>query len=145
MADFNVDFSSMDGLIKSLEGLDLFDEEMQSKMLNAGADRLMGTIREEANRSGYQLQRISSKLSKGRKIKKDKNGNYYMTVTVSGKNDRGERNATVTFVLNYGRSEKYGRIHGSYFWTRAVNRTEKTVQGVYEDIVTEELKERGLT
>lgn len=145
MADFNVDFSSMDGLIKSLEGLDMFDEDMQSKMLNAGADRLMGTIREEANRSGYQLKRISSKLSKARKIKKDKNGNYYMTVTVSGKNERGERNATVAFVLNYGRSEKYGKIQGSYFWTRAVNRTEKTVQGVYENIVTEELRERGLT
>ena len=145
MASFDVDFSSMDSMIKSLEDLDLFDEGMQTKMLNAGADKLMETIREEANRSGFQLKRISSKLSKGRKIKKDRDGNYYMTVTVGGKNERGERNATVAFVLNYGRSEEYGKIHGSYYWTRAVNRTEKTVQGVYEDIVTEELKERGLT
>lgn len=145
MAEFDVDFSSMDSLIKSLEGLDMFDEDMQSKMLNAGADHLIKTIQEEATRSGYQLKRISSKLSKGRKIKKDKNGNFYTTVTVAGKNERGERNATVAFVLNYGRSEEYGKIQGSYYWTRAVNRTEKTAQGVYEDIVTEELKERGLT
>lgn len=144
MAEFDVDLSSMDSLIRSLEGLDLFDEDMQGKMLGAGADHLIATIRDEATRSDYQLKRISSKISKGRKIRRDKNGNYYMTVTVSGKNERGERNATVAFVLNYGRSEKYGRISGSYYWTRAVNRTEKTVQGVYEDIVTEELKERGL-
>lgn len=143
MAEFS--FDGIDDLIKSMQKADLFDEETQSKMLNAGADHLTKTIREEASRSGYQLRRISSKLSKSRKIKKDKNGNFYTTVTVSGNNDRGERNATVAFVLNYGRSEKYGRIQGSYFWTRAVNRTEKTVQGVYEDIVTEELKERGLT
>ena len=145
MAEFDVDFSSMDNLIRSLEEMDLFDEDMQSKMLNAGADHLMDTIRKEAGSSGYRLSRISSKLSKSRKIKKDKNGNYFTSVTVTGKNERGERNATVAFVLNYGRSEKYGKIEGSYYWTRAVNRTEKSLQGVYEDIVTEELNERGLT
>lgn len=145
MAEFDVDFSSIDNLIRSLEEMDLFDEDMQSKMLNAGADHLMDTIRKEAGSSGYRLSRISSKLIKSRKIKKDKNGNYFTSVTVTGKNERGERNATVAFVLNYGRSEKYGKIEGSYYWTRAVNRTEKSLQGVYEDIVTEELNERGLT
>lgn len=145
MAEFDVDFSSIDHLIRSLEEMDLFDEDMQSKMLNAGADHLMDTIRKEAGSSGYRLSRISSKLIKSRKIKKDKNGNYFTSVTVTGKNERGERNATVAFVLNYGRSEKYGKIEGSYYWTRAVNRTEKSLQGVYEDIVTEELNERGLT
>lgn len=145
MAEFDVDFSSIDNLIRSLEEMDLFDEDMQSKMLNAGADHLMDTIRKEAGSSGYRLSRISSKLIKSRKIKKDKNGNYFTSVTVSGKNERGERNATVAFVLNYGRSEKYGKIEGSYYWTRAVNRTEKSLHGVYEDIVTEELNERGLT
>lgn len=145
MAEFDVDFSSIDNLIRSLEEMDLFDEDMQSKMLNAGADHLMDTIRKEAGSSGYRLSRISSKLIKSRKIKKDKNGNYFTSVTVTGKNERGERNATVAFVLNYGRSEKYGKIEGSYYWTRAVNRTEKSLQGVYEDIITEELNERGLT
>lgn len=145
MAEFDVDFSSIDNLIRSLEEMDLFDEDMQSKMLNAGADHLMDTIRKEDGSSGYRLSRISSKLIKSRKIKKDKNGNYFTSVTVTGKNERGERNATVAFVLNYGRSEKYGKIEGSYYWTRAVNRTEKSLQGVYEDIVTEELNERGLT
>lgn len=143
MAEFDVDFSSMDNMIKSLKGLDMFDEDMQRKLLNAGADFLVRTISEEAGRSDYHLKRISSKLSKSRTIKRDKDGNYYVTVTVNGKNDRGERNATVAFVLNYGRSEKYGRIQGSYYWTRAVKRTEKNVQTVYEEIVTEELKERS--
>ena len=145
MAEFDVDFNSMGSLIKSLEGLDMFDEAMQTKLLSAGADQLMDAIREEADRSEYRLKRISSKLSKSRKPKKGKDGVYYVTVTVSGNNERGERNATGAFVLNYGRSEKYGAIQGSYFWTRAANRTEKTVPAVYEDIVSEELKERGLT
>lgn len=145
MAEFDVDFSSIDNLIRSLEEMDLFNEDMQSKLLNAGADHLMDTIKKEASGSKYRLIHISSKLSKSRKIKKDKNGNYFTSVTVTGKNERGERNATVAFVLNYGRSEKYGKIEGSYYWTRAVSRTEKSLQGVYEDIVTEELNERGLT
>lgn len=85
-----------------------------------------------------------SKLTKPKSIKTDKDGNKYLTVTVSGKNTRGERNATVLFVLNYGRSEPYGKIHGSYFWTRAVQRSERQVLPVYEKIINEELTERGL-
>ena len=142
MAQFEIDSSSMDALIRSLNELDLFSTEVQEKMLTAGAESLQGAIRSEANNSNYRLERISDRLSKS-KVKKDKNGNYYMTVSVSGKNDRGERNATVAFVLNYGRREKYGKISGSYFWTRAVKRTERVVLPLYEEIVKQELTERG--
>lgn len=141
MAEFEC--SGMDDLIKAMQGLNLFDEEAQAELLKAGADHLMETIREEAGRSNYQLKSISSKLTQ-RKIKKDKNGNYYTTVSVSGKNSRGERRATVAFVLNYGRSKKYGLIPGSYYWTRAVQRADKTVLPVYEEIVAKKLDERGL-
>lgn len=142
MAEFEV--SSIDELIRSMQDLDLFTDEMQDKMISAGADTLMATIREEAQRSGQDLQRITGKLSKGRVLKKDNDGTRYRTVTITGNNARGERNATVAFVLNYGRSEQYGRIEGSYFWTRAVKRTENRLLPIYEKIINEELTERSL-
>lgn len=136
--------SGIDDLINALQGADLFDEDTQEDLLKAGAAHLSGIILEEANRAPYNLKFISNKLTKNRKIKRDRDGNYYLTVSVTGKNDRGERNATVAFVLNYGRSEKYGKIVGSYFWTRAVSRAEKTVQPIYENIINEKLEEKGL-
>lgn len=144
MASFDVETGSMDEFVSFLQSQGLFSEDMQEKLLTAGADQLQAEIRTQANRAPYQLQRISSKLSRSRKIKKDKNGNYYMTVTVSGKNEKGERNATVAFVLNYGRSKQFGKISGSYFWTKAVNKTERTILPTYERIVNQELSERGL-
>ena len=142
MAEFS--FDGMDELIAAMRDADLFDKRTQEDLIDAGSRHLMDVIQEEAVRSNYQLRRISSKLSKSRVVKVDKVGDYYKVVTVSGKNERGERNATVAFVLNYGRSETYGKIPGSYFWTRAVKRSEKTVVPVYEAIITEKYKERGL-
>lgn len=144
MASFDVEAGSMDEFVSFLQAQGLFSEDMQEKLLTAGAEQLQAEIRTQANRTPYRLQRINSKLSRSRKIKKDKNGNYYMTVTVSGKNEKGERNATVAFVLNYGRSKQFGKISGSYFWTKAVNKTERTILPTYERIVNKELSERGL-
>ena len=67
-----------------------------------------------------------------------------MTVTVKGKNLTGARNATILFVLNYGRSKKYGEIIGDYFWTKGTRKSEKEIQKRLEEIAKEKLKERGL-
>ena len=144
MASFKLESGSLDTLIKQIASMDMFDEETQEELLNAGADHLIGTIRKEASSATYRLDRIAEKVTKSRKIKKDKNGNCYLTVTPSGKNSRGERNATVAFVLNYGRSEKYGKITGCYFWTRAVKSAEKTVTKIYADLIDKKIKEKGL-
>lgn len=144
MASFKLESGSLDTLIKQIASMNMFDEETQEELLNAGADHLIGTIRKEASSAPYRLDRIAEKVTKSRKIKKDKNGNYYLTVTPSGKNFRGERNATVAFVLNYGRSEKYGKITGCYFWTRAVKSAEKTVTKIYADLIDKKIKEKGL-
>lgn len=136
--------SGMEDLIKAMEDADLFDEEAQTELLLAGTDHLRSTIQEEIVRAPYDLKFVHLKLTKQRKAKKDKSGNYYMTVSVQGKNERGERNATVAFVLNYGRREEYGKIAGSYFWTRAVNRCAKSIIHIYERILTKKLEERGL-
>lgn len=142
MAEFSVE--GMDDLIKVMQQADLFDEETQTELLQAGTAQLRDLIQEEAGRSQYNLKFLSSKLTKQKKVKRDKDGNYYMTVSVSGKNERGERNATVAFVLNYGRREEYGKIEGSYYWTRAVRRADGSLVPVYEKIISKKLQERGL-
>lgn len=142
MAEFT--FEGMDDLIKAMQKADLFDEQTQTELLLAGTAQLRDLIQEEAGRAPYNLKFISSKLTEQKKVKRDKDGNYYMTVSVSGKNERGQRNATVAFVLNYGRREEFGKIAGSYYWTRAVRRSDNMVVPVYEKIITKKLEERGL-
>lgn len=142
MATLNV--VGMDDVAKIMQKADLFDEETQTDLLLAGTRHLRETIVSEISRARYNLKFVSPKLTKQTKAQKDKNGNYYMTVSVSGKNQRGEKNAVVAFVLNYGRSEKYGKIEGSYYWTIAVSRAEKTVVPIYEEIIKKKMQERGV-
>ena len=78
-------------------------------------------------------------------MKKSKNGEYYSIVSLNGKNERGERFATIAFVLNYGRQKKYGLIKGQYFWTRAVKSANNTITQVYEKETSKILDERGLS
>ena len=141
MAQFESDIND---LIEALRKADLFDEESQSRLLQAGADHLMKHVKAEASKSKYNLRFVSSKLKKN-KLKRDKNGEYYVTVTIKGKNARGERLATIAFVLNYGRQKKYGGIEGNYFWTEAVKQASDSVAQVYERETEKIFKERGLT
>ncbi len=68
----------------------------------------------------------------------------YISITAVGKNEHGTRRATVLFVLNYGRHEQYGKIEGTYFWTKGVRNARKRVNEELEKILTQKLKERGL-
>ena len=140
MAQF--DFNVSD-LIQALQKADLFDADSQSRLLDVGAKALIDQIDAETRRSSYNLRWISPKLKAG-KIKKNKNGEYYVTVTVNGTNIRGQRLATIAFVFNYGRQKEYGEIKGQYFWTRAVKQTEKILPQIYEREVTNILQERGI-
>ena len=65
-------------------------------------------------------------------------------MTSVGKNKHGVRRATVLFVLNYGRGPEYGKISGTYFWTKGSKAAESQVDKELEDILTKKLKERGL-
>lgn len=142
MAKFSHD--GVDDLINAMQQADLFDEETQTELLQAGTEQFRKIVREEAGRSPHNLKFVLSKLSKQKRAKRDRDGNYYMTVSVTGKNERGERNASVAFVLNYGRREEYGKIAGSHFWTRAARRSDKSVVPIYEKIIGAKYKERGL-
>lgn len=141
MAQFEFDASSV---IEALQKADLFDDAASTELLKAGATHLVDTIKAETGRTFYNLTSISKNIFLS-SIRKDKSGMHYITVSVKGKNRRGERLATVAFVLNYGRQEKYGRIVPNYFWTWAVQRAEKTIGRIYENIVNRILKERGIS
>ena len=139
----NVKREGMDDLVLTLQKADIFEDDTQKEMLNVGADILIDNISDEMIRSHFTIGHLTSKLTKT-KIKKNKYGEPQMSVTVKGKNLNGIRNATVLFVLNYGRNKKYGEIVGDYFWTKGVRKSEKEIQKRLEEITKEKLKERGL-
>lgn len=138
-----VGVSGMDDLIRSLGNADLFDEETQSEMLNAGADIISESISKEMMKSSFNIQHLISKIGKS-KIKKTKQGDPKIDITVKGKNAFGTRNALILFVLNYGRAKKYGEIVGGYFWTRGSRNCDKEIQKALTKIAEDKLKKEGL-
>ena len=94
--------------------------------------------------SGFHTENYAKSVKYTRKIKYDKSGDPYISITAVGKNEHGERSATVLFVLNYGRQEKYGKIEGTYFWTKGTQNAQKRVNAELEKLLEQKLKERGL-
>lgn len=141
MAEFEVD--GLAELIQKLESDGLLDEAAED-ILFAQADEMKDTVQSEMHKSRFDLQRIAKKVGYTKKVKVGKDGVKYLTVTVNGTNEQGERNATVAFVLNYGRSEQYGEIQGGYFWTKANKHMEKRVLTIAEEKAEQYYKSKGL-
>lgn len=136
-----------DGLtefIRQLETDGLFSDEVAKEMLFAMADNMVETAQQKMNSSRYDMARLSKKVGYTKKVKEEKNGGKSVTVTVKGKNKRGERNATVVFVLNYGRRKQYGRIEPAHFWTHASQEAKEKAQEIAENAATEYYKSRGM-
>ena len=142
MAEFQVD--GLTELIQKLESDGLYGDEVAGEILFAQADEMVDEARAEMRKSPFDLERISRKAGYTKKVKTNKDGVKYVTVSIKGKNERGERNATVAFVLNYGRSEKYGAIQGNYFWTRANEHMKKRVLAIAEKKAEQYYKSKGL-
>ena len=142
MASFTVE--GLDEAINGLQKMDLFDGETQEELLCDAGDTLVNLIRTEMSKSRLRLDDMTQKVTYSKKIKTDKNGVPSITVTASGKTAQGQRNATVLFVLNYGRDKKYGQITGGYFWTIAVQKAKGIIPARLQKIAEKKLKERGL-
>ena len=143
MAEFRS--SGVDGTIRALQQASLFDEDTVARLLERGSELFVGTVRQEMERAPYRLGSILQKVArKGRTVRRDKNGDPFVTVTINGKNRRGERNATVAFVLNYGRRKEFGEIAPAHFWTRAKQQTAEALPQAYADAAEEIYRERGL-
>ena len=140
----NISITGADELITKLQKASEFDDEMQKDLLYAAGDIIVEELQKAIKTSGFHTEAYASSVKYRKTIKQDKNGDPYITITAVGKNEYGTRRATVLFVLNYGRSAEYGKIDGTYFWTKGVRSAQKRVNAELEKILTQKLKERGL-
>lgn len=143
MASFVMDGAS-ETLLK-LQNANLFDDDAVEEMLFAGGDILVDEIRRAMQQDTHRIAHLASKVKYKRTVKKDKSGVPYIAVSATGNNKTGDRNSTVLFVLNYGRSPKYGQITGSYFWTKAVERAIPKISAKMQETANKILRDRGVT
>ena len=139
-----ISFSGTDEIMATLQKADVFDDEMQQELLYAAGDIIVEELQKMVKASGFRTEAYASSVKYRKTIKRDKNGDPYISITAVGKNEHGTRRATVLFVLNYGRAKEYGQITGTYFWTKGVRNAQKRVNAELEKILTQKLKERGL-
>lgn len=139
-----ISFSGTDELMATLQKANAFDDETQQELLYAAGDIIVEELQKMVKTSGFQTEAYASSVKYRKTIKRDKNGDPYISITAVGKNEHGTRRATVLFVLNYGRAKEYGQITGTYFWTKGVRNAQKRVNAELEKILTQKLKERGL-
>ena len=140
----NISITGVDELMATLQKANVFDENMQQELLYAAGDIIVEELQKMVKASGFQTEAYASSVKYRKTIKRDKNGDPYISITAVGKIEHGTRRATVLFVLNYGRAKKYGQITGTYFWTKGVRSAQKRVNAELEKILTQKLKERGL-
>lgn len=139
-----IKISGADELMAKLTEVGQFDNELEKELLYAAGDIIVAELQRMVRTSGFRTAEYAKGVKYSKKIKKDKNGYPYISITAAGKNKHGERRATVLFVLNYGRAERYGKIQGTYFWSKGVRDAQKKVDAELERILEEKLKERGL-
>ena len=139
-----ISFSGTDELMATLQKASAFDDETQQELLYAAGDIIVEELQKMVKASGFRTEAYESSVKYRKTIKRDKNGDPYISITAVGKNEHGTRRATVLFVLNYGRAKEYGQITGTYFWTKGVRNARKRVNAELEKILTQKLKERGL-
>ena len=140
----NISITGVDELMATLQKANVFDEDMQQELLYAAGDIIVEELQKMVKASGFRTEAYVSSVKYRKTIKRDKNGDPYISITAVGKNEHGTRRATVLFVLNYGRAKEYGQITGTYFWTKGVRNAQKRVNAELEKILTQKLKERGL-
>ena len=139
-----ISFSGTDELMATLQKASAFDDKTQQELLYAAGDIIVEELQKMVKASGFRTEAYESSVKYRKTIKRDKNGDPYISITAVGKNEHGTRRATVLFVLNYGRAKEYGQITGTYFWTKGVRNAQKRVNAELEKILTQKMKERGL-
>lgn len=132
----NISITGVDELMATLQKANVFDEDMQKELLYAAGDIIVEELQNAVRASGFRTEAYASSVKYRKTIKRDKNGDPYISITAVGKNEHGTRRATVLFVLNYGRAKEYGQITGTYFWTKGVRNAQKRVNAELEKILT---------
>lgn len=140
----NIAVTGIDDMIKALRSAEILDDETEKEMLFEAGNIIVEELQKTVRSSGFRTEAYAGSVKYAKKIKTDKYGEPYISITAKGKNTHGRRRAEVLFVLNYGRSPEYGEITGTYFWTRGTKNAEAKVTKVITQKLEEKLKERGL-
>lgn len=141
MAKFET--SGIDGMLATLQNAAELDEETVKELMAAAGEIMVAEIKRRVAQSGFATEEYVKSI-RPTKVRKNKFGEPYIQVTAVGNNKHGERRAAVLFVLNYGRGPQYGRITGTYYWTKGSQEAAKRVEKELDALLTQKLKERGL-
>ena len=148
MAEFEYDPNAISNLIDNLNKADLFNDENENRLINIGANEVADSIKNAMGQSQFDIAKFKNKVKVSNKVKKDKNGYAYATISPQGNytgSGKPRRLAAILFVLNYGRKKEYGEIIGDYFWTNGVKRGQKSAEEAMREEVNKIYHERGLT
>lgn len=141
MAKFQT--SGVDEMVAKLQKAGGLDDKLVTEIMNDAGEIMVAEIKKRVAQSGFATEEYVKSI-KPTKIRRNEFGEPYIQVTAVGNNKHGERRAAVLFVLNYGRGPQYGRITGTYYWTRGSQEAAKQVEKELDALLTQKLKERGL-
>lgn len=100
MAKLSVD--GLDGLMLSLEEIASIPDDVVQAMLDAEAQVVEeAQIAQGMTMEVYDTKQTLRSIRRGR-MKRAKDGSRVVYITPQGRNDRGERNAAVAFINEYG-------------------------------------------
>ena len=94
----NISITGVDELMATLQKANVFDEDMQQELLYAAGDIIVEELQKMVKASGFQTEAYASSVKYRKTIKRDNNGDPYISITAVGKNEHGTRRATVLFV-----------------------------------------------
>lgn len=136
MANFYVE--GLDELQAAVSAADAGLDEFVEDCLLTGGNLAKPKIEQSISSHGYF--RTGQLLSSIKVKKEQKEDRKCVYVTPDGKRTDGERNGTVAFVLNYGRSN----MAGSRYWNAAEEQARKEYEKVVDEKTNLFLKEKGL-
>lgn len=137
-----IDFSGTDEAVRLLKKSDLFTDDNIKRLLVAGTKVLYNDI-SSAFIAGNHIRTGATMrhLTRSRKISRDKHDVPYMYVTVTGKDERGQKYNIKAFTMNYGRRHG-GKIPATYYWSNAVQSAWQKANDKMADEAAEILKEQ---
>lgn len=127
MAEFEAEVKAQD-IIKELKADRLFADTNLKKILSAGADVLLDSVKSAYVAAGHNRRTGETyrHIVRPNTVKRDKQDVPYMVVTLRGKDARQQPYNIKGFVLNYGRKSRNlwkrrgGAIKADHYWNQAI-------------------------
>ena len=131
MASF--DTSGIDDILNKITSREVATSSAVPKMLKAAGDILVRAQQDEI-RSTFKSNRTTGDLAKSIKASavKGNDSEKYVEVTPTGNNRRGQRNATVGFVHQYGRSNMPARPWMTSANNKIANEVQEAMRKAWE-------------